>query len=252
MQDAASAESIASSAAYHACACTLAALSALPSPVTPPGAARACLLPLAALYPHCSFLSAHLHSLYKRMHQLSRLRIDLARITAATPAGSSVQFTLGYAAATSAHGSGHSHTRGVLENALQGVPLLRSALCAARRRTCGHTAEAALRGTCSEIFCDVLSGVELLPGQLDSSPVLWLAYLQWLVSTGAHSAARDVFVRAVFACPWSKGLWLRGLCLIAEVLQPADAEKYLKVMTDECGLQLSTLPAEVLFERLEA
>lgn len=85
---------------------------------------------------------------------------------------------------------------------------------------------------------------------LQQCPMLWLAYVRWLVACERVGEARRVLLRALTVCPWSKGLWLQGLGAVADAVQGREAMDLVEAMAAR-GLQVDTLPAEVLMEVLE-
>ena len=263
VQAAAPASVLAHSAPHHAWACTLAALAALPRPTVPATAARSSLLPLTALFPHSAFMSAHLHSVYRRTHQLCGLRVDLARLSASPAVSTALPFVLASSAAYSGRTAGHHHVRKVFETALAGTSMLETALQLAKGRgthsagtTAGLEASNDAMGALDSFNFAAIAekGVHAAgtvgSAALDNAPVLWLAYVQWLTARGACTDAENVLLRGVSACPWCKGLWLQGLYLLAPQVADRFSEKWLKVM-DERGVPMATELTEVLLLHFE-
>ena len=263
LQDAEPAEALGTSAAHHSLACVLATLAVLPQPDVPFSQAASALLPLVGIFPDSSYLSAALHSVYRRAHQLCHLRINVAKLGQHSAAQNAIPFVLASAGAVSELSSGHQHVRVVFETALAGAPVLAAALQSARLQSGASTdllaADSASLAAGTTAHRNAIEGVDFAalvqapaaPGQpLASAPVVWLAYMQALVRRGAVSDAHAVFLRALAACPWCKSLWLRGLHVLADAVQGQEAAQLLDAMQQR-GIELRTLPAEVLLERLQ-
>lgn len=223
----------------------LTTLGTLPESSVPPSALRDALIPLIHTYPHSTYLTCQLHALRTRTHQLSLLRLDFALLAASVGTSAAIPFALAAVAALEGKVGGQHAVRASFEAALQGCPPLELAMRLAEGRAGGAVAVDTV---------GVEEGWEAAPlvaaGQpMELAPVLWLAYVQWLVAIGAMADAHSALLRAVTACPWSKGMWLRGVHLLAEQVAGTEVAQLLDVMQQR-GLRLETLPAEVLLERL--
>jgi hypothetical protein len=174
------------------------------------------------------------------------MRLDFTHLAASAGTSAVVPFALAAAAVLEGKVGGRDAVRASFEFALQGFPPLELALLLAAGRT---------GATCTEDTAGVAHGWGAAPlvaaGQpMEFAPVVWLAYVQWLVATGATVDAHSVLLRAVTACPWSKSVWLRGVHLLADRVAGTEVAQLLDVMQQR-GLRLKTLPAEVLLERLD-
>ena len=232
-----------------------------------PGGHRALALRLLRLFPASPYLAAALAALDRTAHTLSRLRLDLLSLVAHPQARSVMPLQL-CAAACEARRPGGFYLRNLFEKALAPADTLDlSITCTAlreRRRElersaaqqpawCAATEVAAGEGGVTHLGASVecVPGALLARGSLQDSPALWLAYLQWVAAHGTPREVKGVFLRAVSVCPWSKGLWMRGLLLVASSLRGREASDLLEVMASR-GIAVETHAMEVLLEALEA
>ena len=80
-------------------------------------------------------------------------------------------------------------------------------LCFAEVATCGNYGGMQSRHRIRKIFERHLSN--------HSSPLIWKWYLSFEASSGGRmETAKQIFYRAIRACPWSKTVWMRGLKLL--------------------------------------
>lgn len=98
-------------------------------------------------------------------------------------------------------------------------------------------------GTSSKQSCEFFD-----PNQM---PTFWLSYLSLVNEHEDSSAAYGLFYRAVNACGLCKGVWLKGLSTLSGTMKGTESSTLLETMMGR-EIPLTTLPAEVLLEQLDA
>ena len=254
MQDAASPETLTSMAQYHAWSTVIVTLPLLPRQHTSPGAHRALTLRLLRLWPASPYLAAALSALDHRAHTLSRLRLDLSILTASPQARSCTSLQLRAAFCEDGR-PGAIHLRNMFEKALESGSTLDVAIACAE--STGHYSSPsdqvgvpAWRSDSTPHGERALPAGVLSRAGLHDDPVVWISYMEWLYGQGKVRELKSVFLRAVSVCPWSRGLWLKGLELASSVFHGREASDLLEVMTSR-GVVVETHAMEVLLEALD-
>lgn len=84
--------------------------------------------------------------------------------------------------------------------------------------------------------------------KLQKSVLLWRCYLAYETDIAHNTnAARRIFFRAIFACPWSKRLWLDGFQKLSTILTAKELSDLQEVMRDK-ELLLRTDIYEILLQ----
>ncbi|KAF6168628.1 hypothetical protein GIB67_005240 [Kingdonia uniflora] len=84
--------------------------------------------------------------------------------------------------------------------------------------------------------------------KLRNSVILWRCYIAYLINVACDpSAARRIFFRAIYSCPWSKKLWLDGFLKLKSVLTAKEMSDLLEVMREK-ELNIRTDIYEILLQ----
>ncbi|KAI3454346.1 hypothetical protein Pfo_011009 [Paulownia fortunei] len=84
--------------------------------------------------------------------------------------------------------------------------------------------------------------------KLHNSVILWRCFIEYERSVACNiSAAKRVFFRAIYACPWSKKLWLDGFLKLNSILTVKELSDLQEVMRDK-ELNLRTDIYEILLQ----
>jgi hypothetical protein len=251
----------ASSVAHAVWSCTLSTLATLPEASVSNRELHAFLVPAVTLHPHTPYLHNQLATLLRTAHLGSQLRIINAQLLAAPVATAAVQLVAAVAEIhTGKAGEAHS-VRRVFESALRGATPLNIALELAAARTMdeggqGGVMEALEREVkAAEVArgrrfgWKVPSSLLAVAGPPETAAGLWVMYLRWCAAVGALKDAHGVLLRGLSACPWSKGLWLKGIFALSGELSGPEVEHLLSAM-QERGVVLMTEPSEILLRRI--
>ncbi|KAH7550660.1 hypothetical protein JRO89_XS13G0240400 [Xanthoceras sorbifolium] len=88
----------------------------------------------------------------------------------------------------------------------------------------------------------------LAQDEVHCSVVLWRLYIAYEINIACDlSAARRIFFQAIYACPWSKKLWLDGFLKLNSILTAKELSDLQEVMRDK-ELNLRTDIYEILLQ----